>query len=437
MSFNLELGPVPGGFPGPTQLWLEQLRQRLNFMVLQLNTLGCGLYFDADGNLAVKHDDSTIVCDATTGLEVDPAAVDHGLLAGLGDDDHPHYLKEKASGGAASEIPVHAHTGASEAGTLDHGTALTGLSDDDHPQYLKEKASGGTAAEVPTHAHTGAAEAGQLDHGAALTGLGDDDHTQYIALKPATAARNTIKPSADVVPLTLQHYSATPSANLLELQTSAGSVLVKIGSDGKATVVDADTGFTDPNSHLQASNGSVNALLEEIAYVVKEQTVRWPHVPFSSRWLDGATYTYSGGADMFGGRVTDGSTQTIAYFQCKIPQWYQKSGSNVYTMSLDYFVSASPGADQVWVLEIKHRTFDQGDSGFGSYTTTTTNVNIASGATASAPRRVTVDVTSGDFGTGDEMVHFAIRRNGAAGADTYTGDVYVMGITVVSGIKST
>lgn len=393
MSFNLELGPVPGGFPGPTQLWLEQLRQRLNFMVLQLNTLGCGLYFDADGNLAVKHDDSTIVCDDTTGLSVDPAAVDHGLLSGLGDDDHT--------------------------------------------QYLKEKASGGTAAEVPTHAHTGAAEAGQLDHGAALTGLGDDDHTQYIALKPATADRNTIKPSADVVPLTLKHYSATPSANLFELQTSAGSVLVKIGSDGKATVVDADTGFTDPNSHLQASNDSVNALLEEIAYVVKEQTVRWPHVPFSSRWLDGATYTYSGGADMFGGRVTDGSTQTIAYFQCKIPQWYQKSGSNVYTMSLDYFVSASPGADQVWVLEIKHRTFDQGDSGFGSYTTTTTNVNIASGATASAPRRVTVDVTSGDFGTGDEMVHFVIRRNGAAGADTYTGDVYVMGITVVSGIKST
>lgn len=393
MSFNLELGPVPGGFPGPTQLWLEQLRQRLNFMVLQLNTLGCGLYFDADGNLAVKHDDSTIVCDDTTGLSVDPAAVDHGLLSGLGDDDHT--------------------------------------------QYLKEKASGGTAAEVPTHAHTGAAEAGQLDHGAALTGLGDDDHTQYIALKPATADRNTIQPSADVVPLTLKHYSATPSANLFELQTSAGSVLVKIGSDGKATVVDADTGFTDPNSHLQASNDSVNALLEEIAYVVKEQTVRWPHVPFSSRWLDGATYTYSGGADMFGGRVTDGSTQTIAYFQCKIPQWYQKSGSNVYTMSLDYFVSASPGADQVWVLEIKHRTFDQGDSGFGSYTTTTTNVNIASGATASAPRRVTVDVTSGDFGTGDEMVHFVIRRNGAAGADTYTGDVYVMGITVVSGIKST
>lgn len=95
MSFNLELGPVPGGFPGPTQLWLEQLRQRLNFMVLQLNTLGCGLYFDADGNLAVKHDDSTIVCDDTTGLSVDPAAVDHGLLSGLGDDDHTQYLKEK------------------------------------------------------------------------------------------------------------------------------------------------------------------------------------------------------------------------------------------------------------------------------------------------------------------------------------------------------
>lgn len=59
---------------------------------------------------------------------------DHGSLVGLGDDDHGQYLKEKLSGGAASEIPVHTHAGSTEAGTIDHG-ALTGRSDNDHEQY--------------------------------------------------------------------------------------------------------------------------------------------------------------------------------------------------------------------------------------------------------------------------------------------------------------
>jgi hypothetical protein len=43
---------------------------------------------------------------------------------------------------------------------LDHGGDLDGLGDDDHPQYLKEKASGGTAGEVPEHTHDSAATGG-------------------------------------------------------------------------------------------------------------------------------------------------------------------------------------------------------------------------------------------------------------------------------------
>jgi hypothetical protein len=84
-------------------------------------------------------------------------AVDHGTLSGLTDDDHSQYLKEKGSGGIASEIPVHTHEDTDECGTLDHGE-LTGLGDDDHPQYSQT-----------SHNH---------DHGV-LTGLGDDDHPQY------------------------------------------------------------------------------------------------------------------------------------------------------------------------------------------------------------------------------------------------------------------
>lgn len=63
------------------------------------------------------------------------ASIDHGSLLGLGDDDHTQYLKEKVSGGVASEVPTHNHSTAAEAGTVDHG-ALGGLADDDHSQYL-------------------------------------------------------------------------------------------------------------------------------------------------------------------------------------------------------------------------------------------------------------------------------------------------------------
>lgn len=74
---------------------------------------------------------------------------------------------------------IHDHEDAAGLGQLDHGLALTGLTDDDHTQYLKEKASGGVAAEVPTHTHADAANAGTVDHGV-LTGLTDDDHTDYL-----------------------------------------------------------------------------------------------------------------------------------------------------------------------------------------------------------------------------------------------------------------
>lgn len=46
------------------------------------------------------------------------SGIDHGGLTGLADDDHTQYLKEKASGGVASEVPTHNHSAAGEAGTI-------------------------------------------------------------------------------------------------------------------------------------------------------------------------------------------------------------------------------------------------------------------------------------------------------------------------------
>jgi hypothetical protein len=53
------------------------------------------------------------------------AGGDHSSLTGLTDDDHFQYLKEKASGGIAAEIPVHTHASAAEAGTLTDYTAAS------------------------------------------------------------------------------------------------------------------------------------------------------------------------------------------------------------------------------------------------------------------------------------------------------------------------
>jgi len=65
-----------------------------------------------------------------------PLPFEHHQLQGLLDDDHTQYLKEKASGGLASETPEHAHQATASCGILDHGLALTGLGDDDHVGYL-------------------------------------------------------------------------------------------------------------------------------------------------------------------------------------------------------------------------------------------------------------------------------------------------------------
>ncbi len=56
-------------------------------------------------------------------------------------------------------IKTHNHTSLAEGSVLLHAN-LSGLGNDEHTQYLKEKASGGTAAEIPVHAHTSADEGG-------------------------------------------------------------------------------------------------------------------------------------------------------------------------------------------------------------------------------------------------------------------------------------
>lgn len=103
-----------------------------------------------------------------------------GALAELQQDNEDHVAAADPHTGYRLESADHTHqsTGA-QAGTLDHGLALTGLTDDDHTQYLKEKASGGTAAEVPVHTHAHADQGGRVNI-PTLFGVDGEDGTMGV-----------------------------------------------------------------------------------------------------------------------------------------------------------------------------------------------------------------------------------------------------------------
>jgi hypothetical protein len=136
----------------------------------------------------------------------DIVVTDHGGLAGLGDDDHPHYSKADGTRNYTGKVSYSSHpTFVTDTEivdkkyvddeidnlTTDHGE-LTGLSDDDHTQYHNNTRgdaryytqaqlnNGQLDSRYYTESETDAAITAAVitDHGG-LTGLGDDDHTQY------------------------------------------------------------------------------------------------------------------------------------------------------------------------------------------------------------------------------------------------------------------
>ena len=134
---------------------------------------------DAGGTVPDAQIPTTIARDSEL-----PDLAGHAAAA----DPHAGYRLE-------STDHTHETTGA-QAGQLDHGLALTGLTDDDHTQYLKEKISGGLASEVPEHTHASAAEAGQvsLDNlsGAVATAQIEDDAVTYAKLQNVSATSRVL-----------------------------------------------------------------------------------------------------------------------------------------------------------------------------------------------------------------------------------------------------
>jgi hypothetical protein len=124
----------------------------------------------------------------------DGGQIDHGGLAGLGDDDHTQYIKHSLAT-AANDFLVASGLGTFAKNTLAETKTVLGLgsaaytSSGDYAVAAKGVTNG------DSHDHNGG-DGGQIDHGG-LAGLGDDDHTQYIKHALVTAANDFLVASGN------------------------------------------------------------------------------------------------------------------------------------------------------------------------------------------------------------------------------------------------
>jgi len=137
------------GVNGSDQLYVKA--GGISEVQLATSVAGDGLSGGGGSPLSVNVDDSTIeIVDDT--LQVVSTALDHGNLAGLGDDDHTQYSLVDGSRTFSGVVGYNAHKTFSAdtdivdkkyvddlvdtvSGAVDHGELL-GLADNDHTQYL-------------------------------------------------------------------------------------------------------------------------------------------------------------------------------------------------------------------------------------------------------------------------------------------------------------
>jgi predicted RecA/RadA family phage recombinase len=100
--------------------------------------------FSVTGTLAAT------TVSATNYLNV--GAIDHGLLSGLGDNDHPQYVLSSTNSTLSSTVSNHiaSSTVHFTQAEIDHGVIL-GLSDNDHPQYVLSSTNATLSSTVSNH----------------------------------------------------------------------------------------------------------------------------------------------------------------------------------------------------------------------------------------------------------------------------------------------
>lgn len=216
-------------------------------------------------------------------------------------------------------------------GGLDHG-GLAGLGDDDHTQYRLE-------ADDHSHQSTGA-QAGQLDHGLALTGLTDDDHTIYLLADGTRALSADWDAGAfEIRAQTFESDVVTGTAPLVIASTTLvsnlnadlldGNDATAFETSGAVATHEADTtaihGIADTSALLDtgdigSSVQAFDAFLDDIAALTDPNDDRilfWDDSAGAITWLDiglglSLTDTTLAAGAAKGVLCAQGSNQTIS-----------------------------------------------------------------------------------------------------------------------------
>jgi hypothetical protein len=178
-------------------------------------------------------------------------------------------------------------------------------------------------------------------------------HAALVTLAPATSARNVIQPGAANAAALVLKGAAAQTANPLEVQTSAGVVLARIGANGTLTIADGTyPGFTLSNAAtfpvLSLSQGWGESLRSDyngtIAMVGASQPAS--HVPLRARGgpaQTGNLFEAQSSASVVLARVTSGGVITTpAGFNVDNVQYagYNTMGGSFYGGSFTDLVLA-------------------------------------------------------------------------------------------------
>ena len=238
------------------------------------------------------------------------SAVDHGLLTGLGDNDHPQYVL------SATNLALSSLVSSIEASTValssyiqtnsgDHGL-LTGLLDNDHPQYVLSSVFLASAIELSaqmelneadildiweylfTNAPYWGGDLSAVDH-SILSGLLDNDHPQYV-LSATNQALSSLVTSVEGSTVDISSYIAANEGTWsTDNDTTDHTQLTNIGTNTHAqidghisditkhfTVASIDhgsiAGLSD-NDHPQYVLSSTNQALSSLVTSVEGSTV--------------------------------------------------------------------------------------------------------------------------------------------------------------------
>lgn len=270
-----------------------------------------------------------------------------------------------------------------------------------------------------------------IDHGG-LGGLDADDHLQYVSLAPIGDRNQMLVGEVNTTGLEITAPAAYVGKFIQGLDSTLAQTF-SVEADGKGEFTDLDEGFSDPNSHFQASNASLQARMEELGFVLKEHTRYWRTPQGLKGWANSPTMTYAAAMRTFYYDATTGADRTIVVGEVLVPAWYQVDGSTTVTVEIDWAVPAAPGADQVWVLALYGSGYSATET-IPALTATSTNVTVSTVVTAYAVYTTTVNLTAPSF-AGKTWLHFEAKRLNAG--NTFTNSVYFLGVRLKSGVKHT